>query len=65
MVSTQPIVNASSRYSISDTATHLGISIRTVQRYIKAGDIKAQTRKANSKRFVTGLEIIRVWNQTY
>ena len=65
MTATQPQVTPTGRYSVSDTATHLGVSTRTVQRYIAAGDMKAQTRKANSKRFVTGTEIIRVWNQTY
>lgn len=65
MVDTEPKVNATSRYSIKAVATYLGVSTRTVQRYIAAGDMKAQTRKANSKRFVTGIEILRVWNQIY
>lgn len=65
MTATQPQVTPTGRYSVSDTATHLGLSTRTVQRHIKDGTIRAQTRKLNSKRFVTGTEIIRVWNQTY
>ncbi len=65
MTSTQPQVIATSRYSITDTATQLGVSRRTVERYIEQRKIKAQIRKVNGKRFITGSEIIRIWNQTF
>jgi predicted site-specific integrase-resolvase len=65
MTATQPQVEATGRYSISDTAIKLGVSKRTIERYITAGKIKAQYRKANSKPFVTGLEIVKAWQATY
>jgi predicted site-specific integrase-resolvase len=65
MTATQPKVETTGRYSIADTANHLGVSTRTVQRYIKGGTLKAQYRKANSKPFVTGLEIVKAWQATY
>jgi predicted site-specific integrase-resolvase len=65
MIATAPQVEATGRYTVAATATHLGISRRTVQRYIAAGTMKVQYRKVNNKPFVTGLEIVRIWNQTY
>lgn len=65
MTATQPEVTATGRYSIQDTATQLGISKRTVERYIEEKKLKAQVRKLNGKKYVTGTEILKVWNQTY
>lgn len=65
MTATQPEVTATGRYSIADTATKLGVSRRTVERYIELKKLKAQVRKVNGKRYVTGTEILKVWNQTY
>jgi len=65
MNATKPEVLPTGRYSIKDTAKHLGLSTRTVYRYINDKVIAVQYRKANSKPFITGIEIIRVWNSTY
>jgi len=65
MIATPPEVEPVSRYSIADTAIKLGVSKRTIERYIKAGTLKAQYRKANKKPFVTGLEIVKAWQATY
>jgi len=65
MIATQPEVEPTGRYSVSDTAKKLAVSTRTIYRYIELGTIKAQYRKINNKPFVTGLEIVRIWNQTY
>lgn len=65
MTATQPEVMPTGRYSVGDTAKLLDVSKRTVYRYIKDGLMKPQYRKVNSKPFVTGLEIVKVWNQTY
>lgn len=65
MTSIKPKVEPTGRYSIADTANHLGVSTRTIQRYIKDKTLKAEYRKANKKPFITGLEIIRAWQATY
>lgn len=65
MTATQPEVTATGRYSIVDTAKKLGVSRRTVERYIEEKKLKAQVRKINGKRYVTGTEILKIWNQTY
>lgn len=59
----QPEVTPTGRYSLHEAAKHLGKSTRTIQRYVEAGTIKAKIWKLNNKTFVTGLEIMRIWNQ--
>ena len=65
MITTEPIVIVNGKYSVKQTAEKLQVSTRTVQRYIKSGLLKATTRKVNGKRYINGLEIIKVWNTTY
>jgi len=65
MTATKPEVEPTGRYSVRKTAEHLGISTRTVYRYINESILKAQYRKATKKPYITGLEIIKVWNQTF
>lgn len=60
-----PQVQATHRYSIRQAAMLLEVSTRTVYRYIKADKIAVQYRSIDSKPFITGLEIMKVWNQTY
>ncbi len=62
-MTTPPEVMPTGRYSIAETARHIGKSVRTVQRYVEAGTIKVNIWKPNKKTFVTGLEILRIWNQ--
>ena len=64
MNTTAPKVSPTGRYSINETATHLDISRRTVERHIKAGTIATQYREATKRPYVTGLEILKVWNKT-
>ena len=47
MTATQPEVTATGRYSIGDTAKQLGVSRRTVERYIEDKKLKAQVRTVN------------------
>ena len=65
MTATQPEVTATGRYSIQDTAKQLGVSRRTVERFIEDKKLKAHVRKINGKKYITGSEILKVWNQTY
>lgn len=65
MTATQPEVTATGRYSTKDTASLLGVSLRTIQHWIKENKLKAQIRKINGQTFITGTEILKAWNQTY
>jgi predicted transcriptional regulator len=65
MTPIKPTVDPSCRFSIKQTAKVLGVSERTIQRKIKAGDMQAQRRKLDKKRYVTGLEILKAWNSNF
>lgn len=64
MTSQRPDVDATGRYSIKETSALLGIHRNTLRRYTAKGLIKSGFRKCTKSRFYTGLEILRVWNQT-
>jgi len=53
------------RYSVNETASLLGISRRTLQRYTEGRIIKCGRWKANNRPFYTGREILRVWLARY
>lgn len=65
MTSLKPKVEPTGRYTIKQTAMHLEVDRRTIERYIEKGKLKAEYRKIDDKPFVTGLEIIRAWQATY
>ena len=67
MTLNEPKVNPVSRYSITKTANLLEVTSRTVHNWINAvpPKIKVKYRKVDNKPFITGLEILRVWNQTH
>ena len=64
---TPPEVSPTSRYSITAAAEKLGVSRQTVHNYINSKKIKMKVQyfKINNRPFVTGLEIMRVWNAAY
>ena len=53
------------RYSVNETASLLGISRRTLQRYTEGRIIKCGRWKSNNRPFYTGREILRVWLARY
>lgn len=61
MVTNEPQVSLSGRYSIEETCKHLGIDRSTLRRYTNKGKIKYGVRKATSRKFYLGSEIIRLW----
>ena len=65
MNSSQPDVRMDGRYSVNETASLLGISRRTLQRYTEGRIIKCGRWKANNRPFYTGREILRVWLARY
>jgi predicted site-specific integrase-resolvase len=64
MINEPPDVRPKGRYSISETAKILQISVTTVYRYLKNGVIKNMIR-ANGRVAITGSEITRFWGGEY
>lgn len=64
MINEPPDVRPKGRYSISETAKKLQISVTTVYRYIKNGVIKSMAR-VNGRTVIMGSEITRFWGGEY
>lgn len=65
LVEEEPQVIATSHYTVRKTAELLGVSVRTIQRKIKSKDIKIIIKIIDNKKYITGLEILKLWNKTY
>ena len=65
LVEEEPHVIATSHYTARKTAELLGVSVRTIQRKIKSRDIKTIVKVIDNKKYITGLEILKLWNKTY
>lgn len=65
LVEEEPRVIATSHYTVRKTAELLGVSVRTIQRKIKSKDIKIIIKIIDNKKYITGLEILKLWNKTY
>ena len=65
LVEEKPKVIATSHYTVRKTAELLGVSVRTIQRKIKSRDIKTIVKVIDNKKYITGLEILKLWNKTY
>ena len=63
MVTEQPRVSPTARYTVNQTFALLGISRRTLYRATDAGKIRCGYRKADMRRFYKGCEITRFWIQ--
>lgn len=61
MVSMLTGVNPMGRYSTNETCELLGIHRTTLERYVRLGKIKFKIRRATTRKFFPGTEIIRFW----
>lgn len=61
MVSKEPDVRINGRYSIEETCTALGLHRNTLRRYTAHGKIRFGIRRADSRKFYLGSEILRFW----
>ena len=65
MTPDRPDVLPTSRFSITDTAEKLGVDRRTIYRWINDRKIAVKYRKSNNLPYITGLEIVKVWESSY
>ena len=61
ITATDPVVNATSRYSIAEAAKILGVHRNSIMNYTKSGLLKCGIRKATKRKFYTGIEILKFW----
>ena len=61
MIATEPNVAKTGRYSLEETAKLLGVHPNTIIRYAKMGKLRYGVRRTNSRKFYTGMEILRFW----
>lgn len=62
MTTEKPNVSPTGRYSYAQTARLLDVHPLTVSRWAKAGKMRYNIHKFSHRPYVTGLEILRVWN---
>ena len=63
MVTEQPNVQTDSRYTVTETCKLLGIHRNSLRKYTILGRIKSGVRRATSKKFYLGSEILNFWNR--
>ena len=61
MTTTEPKVALNGKYNQTQTAVLLEVDRKTIYRYIKGGLLKAHQGRTG-RLFVTGRDIIRLWN---
>ena len=61
ITSNEPSVNATGRYSVTQTCEHLGVHRNSLRNYTNAGLIKCGFRKGSYRKFYEGKEIIKFW----
>lgn len=65
MTKDRPNVRPAGRYTITEVSELLGISRQHVTRLAKTGAIRYGIRKSNGRKFITGLELLRVWQDHF
>lgn len=63
MVTEKPDVNAAARYSLKEAAELLKISRTTMWRFVSKGKARFGVRECNGAKYITGLEILRLWTK--
>lgn len=61
ITSTEPKVEASGRYSVSQASEALGIHRNTLRNYTEQGLIKCGFRRNAARKFYLGSEILKFW----
>lgn len=61
LVIQEPNVRPDGRYNVKQTAALLGFHRNTLLKYTNEGKIRCGIRRSTSRKFYTGMEIIRFW----
>lgn len=64
IISTEPNVQLTGRYNVMETCKILCIHRNTLHKYTEQGLIRCGFRRANSRKFFTGAEILCFWRAT-
>ena len=62
---TRPEVEPKALYGMCDAARVLAVDRSTVDRYINELGIQCLIRKANRRRYLTGRQILRIWEDVF
>lgn len=62
ITSSEPQVQKTGRYTVTETCKHLGIHKNTLRKYTDEGRIKCGFRKESARKFYLGSEITRFWH---
>lgn len=58
---TEPNVNVTGRYSVTETSAALGIHRNSLRKYTELGLIKCGFRRHTARKFYLGSEILKFW----
>ncbi len=61
MTPIEPQLNVAGRYTSAETCRLLGIHRNTLNNYTKAGMIECGYRRATTRRFYLGSDILKFW----
>ena len=65
MVTEEPNVSDTARYSVTQAAEVMGVNRRTILRHTDAGYLKCNYRRTNQRKFYFGKELKRYWKAQY
>lgn len=65
MVTQEPQISDTGRYSVLEASNLLGVHRDTLRRYTEKGYIKFGLRRCNGRKFYLGSEIKKLWKKMY
>lgn len=65
MIEEQPKLLPTARLSITKSAKELGVSRTTIYRMIETTSCRIKYRKSNNRPYLTGSQIIKLWQETH
>jgi len=65
MTAIEPIVSATGRYNLKETAQILGVHTSTICNYVNDKKIVRYNRKSNNRPYFLGSDILKCWQSHY
>lgn len=65
MTNERPHISENARYNLVQAARLLGIARSSLYKYINDGLVRVNIRKINKMPYITGREIIRIWEEQF